>query len=101
MQPTSRAHVAVGSRGECHGSPHIPDVSGAFHDPLTSVLRPLGHDDRSSTESPRHIALVAHDNKKVDLLQWAEFNLDSLARAPPVRDRHHREPCSSMSSGSR
>lgn len=28
--------------------------------------------------SPRHIALVAHDNKKVDLLQWAEYNLDTL-----------------------
>jgi len=28
--------------------------------------------------SPRHIALVAHDNKKVDLLQWAEFNRDTL-----------------------
>ncbi len=29
----------------------------------------------------RRIALVAHDNKKVDLLQWAEFNLPTL--------RHH------------
>ncbi len=26
----------------------------------------------------RRIALVAHDNKKVDLLQWAEFNLPTL-----------------------
>ena len=30
------------------------------------------------THYRRHIALVAHDNKKVDLLQWAEFNLDTL-----------------------
>jgi methylglyoxal synthase len=26
----------------------------------------------------RHIALVAHDNKKVQLLRWAEFNRDTL-----------------------
>ena len=28
----------------------------------------------------RHIALVAHDNKKADLLKWAEFNRGTLAR---------------------
>ena len=27
----------------------------------------------------RHIALVAHDNKKVELLRWAEHNRDTLA----------------------
>ena len=31
-----------------------------------------------TTRDTRHIALVAHDNKKVDLLQWADFNRDTL-----------------------
>jgi methylglyoxal synthase len=26
----------------------------------------------------RHIALVAHDNKKIDLLQWADYNRETL-----------------------
>jgi methylglyoxal synthase len=27
----------------------------------------------------KHIALIAHDNKKVDLLEWAKFNRETLA----------------------
>jgi methylglyoxal synthase len=33
--------------------------------------------DRSQ---PRAIALIAHDNKKQDLVEWARFNLPGLAR---------------------
>lgn len=33
-----------------------------------------------STAATRHIALVAHDNKKADLLEWARFNRGSLSR---------------------
>jgi methylglyoxal synthase len=29
---------------------------------------------------PRRIALVAHDNKKADLLEWAAFNVETLMR---------------------
>lgn len=32
------------------------------------------------SDQERTIALVAHDNKKPDLLEWAEFNRDLLAR---------------------
>lgn len=31
-------------------------------------------------EQQKRIALVAHDNKKSDLLEWAEYNKDLLAR---------------------
>ena len=33
----------------------------------------------TTSHTVRRIAMVAHDNKKVDLLTWAEFNRDTLA----------------------
>ena len=38
-------------------------------------------DHRPATDrAPKRIALVAHDNRKDDLLEWAEYNLDLLAQ---------------------
>ena len=37
-------------------------------------------DDRRSSAPARRIALVAHDNKKADLVQWVRFNRETLKR---------------------
>ncbi len=34
------------------------------------------------------LALIAHDNKKVDLVAWATFNRDTLAGFPLIATRH-------------
>ena len=34
----------------------------------------------SPSDTNRHIALVAHDNRKSDLLDWVEYNLDLLKK---------------------
>jgi methylglyoxal synthase len=36
--------------------------------------------DRSTIGPQKRIALVAHDNKKQDLLEWAKFNRHVLAQ---------------------
>ncbi|WP_061966020.1 methylglyoxal synthase [Demequina aurantiaca] len=35
---------------------------------------------KRTNDTKRHIALVAHDNKKVDLLEWAGFNVGTLSQ---------------------
>src|SRR5580658_4119845 len=35
--------------------------------------------DHVPAPAGRRIALIAHDNKKRDMLEWAEYNLDLLA----------------------
>ena len=36
----------------------------------------------------RRLALIAHDNRKVDLVAWSTFNRDTLARFGLVATRH-------------
>lgn len=36
----------------------------------------------------RRLALIAHDNKKVDLIAWATFNRHALARFEMIGTRH-------------
>jgi methylglyoxal synthase len=36
----------------------------------------------------RSLALIAHDNRKVDLVAWATFNRDTLAQFAMVATRH-------------
>jgi methylglyoxal synthase len=48
-------------------------------DPTKASAMPNEIPDRSQ---PRVIALIAHDNKKQDLVEWARFNLATL-------NRHH------------
>ncbi len=36
----------------------------------------------------RRLALIAHDNKKVDLVAWATFNRDTLARFDLIATQH-------------
>ena len=31
-------------------------------------------------EKKKRIALIAHDNRKIDLLEWAKYNRDLLAK---------------------
>jgi hypothetical protein len=35
--------------------------------------------DHAPAPAGRRIALIAHDNKKQDMIEWAEYNLDLLA----------------------
>ena len=37
--------------------------------------------DHAPAPTGRRIALIAHDNKKQDMIEWAEYNLDLLAAA--------------------
>lgn len=49
-------------------------------EPPTSPGARLGPDEPAPAFVPSHIALVAHDNKKLDLLRWAEYNRGTLKR---------------------
>src|SRR2546425_2298106 len=47
------------------------------------------HRDRERSASRmRRLALIAHDNKKVDLVAWATYNRDALARFALIATHH-------------
>jgi methylglyoxal synthase len=41
---------------------------------------PIGAHKTPDRSQPRVIALIAHDNKKQDMVEWARFNLDMLKK---------------------
>jgi len=49
------------------------------------------------TKSAKRIALVAHDNKKQELLEWARFNRDLLAGHDLYATAPPGGPCSGRS----
>jgi len=51
------------------------DITGTD---VTSTTDVRSADPSRTDPTSRRIAMVAHDNKKVDLLTWAEFNKDTL-----------------------
>src|SRR5664279_3032020 len=51
------------------------NITGAT---VTSTDATVLQSARKDLPSRRRIAMVAHDNKKVELLSWAEFNVDTL-----------------------
>lgn len=59
---------------------HRPDMRR--NQPAIAVLQAGANRDEGAIMTNhnvrRHIALVAHDNKKAELLSWAEFNLETL-----------------------
>lgn len=70
-------------------------VSGAIADPAPTPAHPVRHavqvvslrqrkasrmtHKKIAMEHDKKIALVAHDNKKQDLVEWAKYNRDLLA----------------------
>src|SRR4029078_5689046 len=63
--------------------------------------------DHAPPSAGRRIALIAHDNKKRDMLEWAEYNLDLLAghelfataNTRPPRQKQHGLPVTCFRSG--
>ena len=58
------------------GMTNTPDEYANFG--LSAGVSPTGN-GKISVLAQKRIALVAHDDRKVDLLEWAEYNRDILA----------------------
>jgi len=58
------------------GMTNTPDEYSNFG--LSAGVSPTGN-GKISVLAQKRIALVAHDDRKVDLLEWAEYNRDILA----------------------
>src|SRR4051812_23749238 len=67
----------------------VSEATSTLRPDVTGGTCPRGRVDSGTSDRPRegtgvisvngrHIALVAHDNKKVDLLRWAEHNRQTL-----------------------
>jgi methylglyoxal synthase len=50
----------------------------AGNEPRNEMLERIDMPDQAPAPGRRRIALIAHDNKKQDMLEWAEYNLDLL-----------------------
>ncbi len=48
------------------------------------AIRPAG----TAHAAPQTLAVIAHDNKKVDMVAWATFNRDTLGRFRLLATRH-------------
>lgn len=77
------------------GSRGLPDrhvIGSASRERLIfRRLEPAGAGNREGTTIMR-LALIAHDNKKVDLVAWATFNRETLARFSLIATRHTARP---------
>src|SRR5207249_1241694 len=52
------------------------------------IARPPTITRQRSASRMRRLALIAHDNKKVDLVAWATYNRDALARFALIATHH-------------